>query len=106
MSLSKEAHKTHSQNIANANTPFYRRKQFKFQGALLNAMREGSAEAYSAVEGCLERPNNTSIRNNGNNVDIDMEIVDMSDNKMFYDSLVDIYSNRSKGIAHAIKGGR
>ena len=77
LDLHGASQKVHAQNIANVNTPNYRRRVFSFNKELRHAMDKGTAEAYTGIKGWVNRPNNTVVRNNGNNVDIDMEMVAM-----------------------------
>lgn len=93
-----------SQNIANVNTPYYRRRTFDFNEELRNALSRGDAESYDAVEGRIEKPNNTPVRNNGNNVDIDLEMVNMSQNSTSYQIYTQLYGKKMDMLRSAIKG--
>lgn len=104
MDLHAASHKVHAQNIANVNTPNYQRREFRFHKALRNAMEGGTAEHYKDIRGWVDRPNNTPIRNNGNNVDIDMEMASLSENNSFYEMYVQIYNKKTSMIKSAIKG--
>jgi flagellar basal-body rod protein FlgB len=95
----------HAQNIANVNTPNYRRREFKFEKSLRQAMQGGTAEHYQSVRGSVERPDNTAVRNNGNNVDIDMEMTSLQENASFYEIYTQIYQKRSQLVKSAIKMG-
>lgn len=95
-----------AQNIANVNTPKYRRREFKFETALKQAMREGRSKDYASIEGWVDRPNTTPVRNNGNNVDIDMEMVEMGENSQMYQVYSSLYAKKSGMTKAAIRGGR
>jgi flagellar basal-body rod protein FlgB len=105
MDLHTASHKVSAQNIANINTPNYHRREFKFSKALREAMGKGTASDYKNIRGWVDRPNNTAIRNNGNNVDIDMEMVSMRENAMMYQIYVDLYTKKAQMLHTAIKGG-
>lgn len=105
MDLHSASHKMHAQNIANVNTPNYRRGEFKFEKALRNAMEGGTASHYKSVRGWVDHPDNTPVRNNGNNVDIDMEMVSLQENASFYEIYTQIYQKRSNLVKAAIKMG-
>ncbi|SCA63067.1 Flagellar basal body rod protein FlgB [Chlamydiales bacterium SCGC AG-110-M15] len=105
LDLHSSRHRVHAQNIANVNTPNYRRREFKFNKALRNAMEGGTAAHYKSMQGWVDRPNNTPIRNNGNNVDIDMEMVSMQENSASYEIYSQLYTKRSQAVRSAIKGG-
>ncbi len=67
-------------------------------------MEGGTAADYRGIKGWVDKPNNTLIRNNGNNVDIDMEMVSMRETASMYETLTQIYSKRADGIKSAIRG--
>jgi flagellar basal-body rod protein FlgB len=105
LDLHSAKHKVSAQNIANVNTPNYRRREFKFSKALREAMAKGQASDYRNIRGFVDRPTNTAVRNNGNNVDIDMEMASMQENAMFYQIYTDLYTKKVKMLNTAIKGG-
>ena len=96
--------KVFSQNIANVNTPNYRRRTLNFKESLRDAMSKGTASAYANIQGHIEKPQNTPVRNNGNNVDIDLEMMNMDENKSFYKIYTTIYNNKSAMVKKAIRG--
>ncbi len=104
LDLQSARHRVFAQNVANVNTPNYRRREFKFEAALRDAMEGGTAAHYEGIRGWVDRPNNTPIRNNGNNVDIDMEMVSMRESASMYEALTQIYTKRANGIKAAIRG--
>jgi flagellar basal-body rod protein FlgB len=64
-------------NIANLNTPGYRRSDVRFEEALLKIIdTPGGArpEDLAKVEGEIYKPMNTPVERNGNDVNIDMEV--------------------------------
>ncbi len=95
-----------AQNVANVNTPNYRRRELRFDTALSQALGNGSAADYKAVKAHVARPNNTPIRNNGNNVAIDQEMMEMSKNALSYEIYGQLYTRKGQMIKSAIKGGR
>ena len=106
LDLHSARQRVHSQNIANVNTPNYKRREFKFESALRDAMEGGTANHYKGIRGWVDRPNNTAVRNNGNNVDIDMEMISMQENTSSYEMYTDIYNRRAQAIRSAIRGGK
>jgi flagellar basal-body rod protein FlgB len=102
MDLLSAKQRVHAQNIANVNTPNYRRRELRFDRALQQAMDKGTAEAYSTMQGWVDRPRNTPVRNNGNNVDIDLEMVAMGENSNLYEVYTDIYNRKSAMLKTAI----
>ena len=76
-------------NLANANTPGYRRVDVDFKGALTRAMRDGDSESVEAVEFSTEADPQT-LRADGNGVDVDVEAANMAKNGLEYEALVSV----------------
>jgi flagellar basal-body rod protein FlgB len=106
LSLHGARHRVLAQNIANVNTPNYRRREFRFDTALSQALQNGAAEDYRQIKGYVARPNTTPVRNNGNNVAIDEEMLDMGRNSLSYDVYGQLYTRKAQALKSAIKGGR
>lgn len=104
LDLHAAKHRVIAQNVANVNTPHYRRREFRFEGALRNAMAGGKATDYADVRGYVARPNTTPVRNNGNNVDIDSEMRALSGNSTTYQIYSELYTRKSRMVKGAIKG--
>lgn len=106
LDLTAARHRVISQNVANVNTPNYRRRVFKFEKALRNAMEGGTAEDYMEVKGWVDRPRNTPVRNNGNNVDIDREMFMLGENSAEYNVYSQLYNRKAQMLKSAIRGVR
>lgn len=104
MDLMSARQRVISQNVANANTPNYRRRTFNFDSALRDAMESGSAEAYSQIRGWVDRPNDTPVRNNGNNVDIDLEMENLNFVDLSHQIYTRLYNAKSQLVKSAISG--
>jgi flagellar basal-body rod protein FlgB len=90
-----------AQNIANVNTPGYRRKDVDFQSALQNAWNGGE----SAVEGASitsTTDNSTTMRADGNAVDIDAEASEQAKNGLTYEAVSQVMKVRINIIKSAI----
>ncbi|MCB1135886.1 MAG: flagellar basal body rod protein FlgB [Chlamydiia bacterium] len=98
--------RVHAQNVANVNTPNYKRREFKFETALKRALAGGRSQDYQEIEGWVDRPNNTPVRNNGNNVDIDMEMAEMQENNASYTIYTQLYNKKSQMVKAAIRGSK
>lgn len=105
LDLQAKSQKVISQNIANVNTPNYKRREFKFDKALHEALGKGNAYAYRDVTGWVDRPNTTPVRNNGNNVDVELEMVNMKETEMLYEIYSQVYNKKSSLVKKAINGG-
>lgn len=94
-------------NIANANTPLFKRSDVDFQSSLARALAAGESPA--ALQQLTFQPqvdNTSSIRQDGNNVDIDQEMSDLSANTVTYQALVAVSRSRLQMLATAIGTGQ
>jgi flagellar basal-body rod protein FlgB len=95
-------------NMANADTPGYRRvdvapdfeRQLKAQVAAGNVARNVGSLRPLLAEDAMAR----SLRPDGNNVEIERELLAMNRNAMEYDFLSDIVSGNLKRLKSAITG--
>ena len=80
-------------NVANANTPGYRRQDVDFHGALRSAMQGGEVEevAFTATTDSA-----AAMQADGNSVDIAVENANLAKNGLEYEALVAV---TSAGIA-------
>lgn len=92
----------HTTNIANASTPGYKRKYVLFEELLrenggrlkLKTTHEKHIDSHSrVVEPKVLVQNGTALRNDGNNVDLDLEFVRMVENGLRYQVLSRLISN-------------
>ncbi len=88
-------------NIANMNTPGYRRQDVQFQEVLAKAMETGQADP-ADLEPKIVTPGVTDVNDQGNDVDMDMEVGEMlktnAQYKMFVRMLVKEYQRMSEAI--------
>lgn len=110
-------------NIANVDTPYYKRSDVAFEEMLAQAMGgQGNAQAlpgkvtdarHIPINGSsmssLPMPqvvteNSTSINNNRNNVDIDKEMALMAENQLRYNLFVQQINHDVKMMRTAIEG--
>jgi len=112
-------HKVIANNIANINTPGYKRMEVSFEEELSAAAdagdnRRGMVRTHAGhllPRSDAFQPNrirtidNTSLRTDGNNVDIDAEMAAMTKNNIFYNTVAQRISGYYTNIISAIKGG-
>lgn len=100
-------------NIANLNTKGYKRKSVSFEETLSNSMDNISLKTNNErhinsgdVPGTIsvKEDNSSSITNDGNNVDVDLEMVDMASNNMLYESLITQLNSRMTMTKYVING--
>lgn len=107
-----------SNNIANVNTPGYKKSEVSFESMLQNAiagdklpMVKTNARHLPTQKNGIPNPEintvaNTSMRTDGNNVDIDVEMAELAKNSIYYNAVAQQLGNYFSGIKSAIKEGR
>ncbi len=100
-----------SQNIANVDTPGYKRKVVRFEEFLDNEMKtgrisQGKTNLSSNGMQITEDPTNSSYRSDGNNVDIEHEMALMAANSIRYNTLIQRMNGDFQKLKTVIRGGR
>ena len=119
-------HETIAHNLANVDTPGYKRSEVIFQDKLASALRQ-IEESSSSLRGARTDPAHipinepapletvkpgvvvraeTSLRPDGNNVDIDSEMTKLSQNMLVYQSLTQLVGSKLARLRTAISEGR
>lgn len=75
-------------NIANINTENYKVNQVEFESLLRKSARDGSSRDLTEVNPIVSKRTNTVVKENGNNVDLDMEMVNLAENALYYQALI------------------
>jgi flagellar basal-body rod protein FlgB len=94
-------------NLANANTPGFKRSDLDFHAALAQAFGgQGAAPASSTVAATQfeAAQDGGQMRADGNDVDVDSEMSKLAQNSLDYQSLVSAMSARVKILETAIRG--
>ena len=84
-------------NIANINTPNYKRKYVKFEETLNNVNKTGKIEVKTDTSG--------AVRTDGNNVDLESEKVNQAANTLMYNGLISL-TNSKLSMAKSVITGR
>lgn len=117
LSASSLRQKTISNNIANVNTPNFKRSEVVFEDILQQKMsgtqlalaqtneKHISTQSQSVVPS-INLVADNSFRTDGNNVDIDAEMANMAKNSIYYDALAQQLSRYFTSIKSAINEGR
>jgi flagellar basal-body rod protein FlgB len=90
-------------NLANVNTPGFKRSDVDFQASLASALSSG--DATGAVGSLAFRPqvdSATSMRADGNNVSADQELADMTENAIQYEALAAVQKSRLEWLRTAM----
>jgi len=109
-----------SQNIANYETPGYKRKYVDFENELQKALSEDSALTLKVnrdqhinntlslgkIQPNIQIDDSKSLRDDGNNVDPDMELVRMTQNTLKYNTLSRLMTYAIQRYETAIRGGK
>lgn len=124
ISASSLRHKVISDNIANVNTPEFKRSEVEFEGLLREAMNPTKKklpmtmtnEKHITGNATITSPTTVtaktrlvaenSFRTDGNNVDIDIEMANMAKNTIYYNAAVQQLNRYYSGLKTAINGGR
>lgn len=116
LSASATRHKLISNNIANVNTPRFKRSDLAFEDVLGETMTEAQSQLSRTNARHLEgRPtggfgpqivtdNTTSTRTDDNNVDIDIEMANMAKNTLYYQAVAQTLGKYYSDLLSAIKG--
>jgi flagellar basal-body rod protein FlgB len=106
-----------AQNMANVDTPGYKRKTVKFED-YLNGKDTVNIKARKTRSGHVDFPkggnditveteySELSTRLDGNNVDIEYEMAEMAKNSIRYDTLIQSLNNRLRRLQSVISEGR
>ena len=75
-------------NIANIQTPGYRRLDIKFEELLAKALESGSSVDMEEIEAQIFRPMNTPVNASGNDVSLDTEIGEIVKNSLRHETFI------------------
>lgn len=102
-----------SNNIANVDTPNYKRKDVEFESYLVASLEGANSSNLGSVLSGIELDglaattytdsSNLSYRLDGNNVDIDTENVELASNQLKYQALVNSISTEFSMIKSAMQ---
>ncbi len=76
----------HAGNLANQNTPGYKTRAVSFDDAFQAALADGDEAAAGKVEPSIIEPHATAVQADGNDVDVNAEIMDAAKNQTMYDA--------------------
>lgn len=110
-----------SNNIANVNTPGYKKQIVTFQEELEKSINQANnhlslkrtsekhltgREPVDQNMISISEINNTKLRNDGNNVDVDMELAALAENTLYFNSLIELLSSQLSLLRTSISEGR
>jgi flagellar basal-body rod protein FlgB len=97
-------HRVIGQNVANVNTPGYERQEVNFEDQLTKLLEAEKPADVSAMEFEVRRTPNLPERADGNNVDIDREMGEMTKNTTLFETYSQILATRLGMMRSAISG--
>jgi len=106
-----------SNNIANVDTPNYKRYDVSFESLLQSKLGQKRLELKATnhrhirtrlddLTPKIYRETGSSVRQDGNNVDIDKEMAKLAENALAYDILTEQIKTKFKLLSSAINEGR
>jgi flagellar basal-body rod protein FlgB len=116
LAASATRHKLISNNIANVNTPGFKRSDLPFEDVLTETMNQGQSQlSRTNARHIAGRPtggfgpqiitdSTTSVRTDNNNVDIDIEMANLAKNDIYYQSVAQTLGSYFSNLLSAIKG--
>lgn len=103
-------HRVIANNIANAETPGFTRSDAAFESDLKAALQAGGtqtvAKRLADVRATVRLDNQSPSRPDGNNVNIDAEIADLTKNSLSYRAATTLMDLKSAILRYAITEGR
>lgn len=119
LDVASARHTVIASNIANIDTPGYTAKVINFQDAFQGALNGGGLGMKRSVEKHLsgmasagsmsayvKDQVNNSMRNDGNNVNIDTEMMALSQNNILYNMAAQLIGSQFNSLKYAISEGR
>lgn len=92
-----------AQNLANANTPGYQRKDVDFESSLQAALANG--QNLDSLQFSVQTDPSAPMQPDGNSVDVDAESAKLAENGLDYESLVTVAKTRLEILQSAMGAG-
>ncbi len=93
-------------NLANLNTPGYKRQDLDFGITLDEEMGKSSRLEQFRQERMARQTEGTSIRLDGNNVDLEREVFAIAETELRFQALTDMTSKYFSGLKSVIREGK
>ncbi|MHB8926057.1 MAG: flagellar basal body rod protein FlgB [Bacillota bacterium] len=93
-------------NLANVDTPGFKRSDVSFEGILEEETQRAGRLGNQEWKPGTVVDNHTSMRQDGNNVDIDAEMTNLAENSIYYNALVRQLTSQFAMLRSAITEGR
>lgn len=109
LDVSAIKHKVIANNIANINTPGYKRMEVSFADQLEKVIKNTSMNKFDTLQPKVviaEKDRNETVRNDGNNVDMDKEISSLLKNTLSYNTYSQLLAKKMELVKSAIENSR
>lgn len=109
LDVSAIKHKVIANNIANINTPGYKRMEVSFADQLEKVIKNTSMNKLDTLQPKVviaEKDRNETVRNDGNNVDMDKEISSLLKNTLSYNTYSQLLAKKMELVKSAIENSR
>ncbi len=96
-------------NLANVNTPGYKRLDVEFDGVLAKAIdsaRAGERSALDSLRPGISTDDAVAVRADGNSVDVDQEMAFLAENNIRYNALIQLSQSKLSTLKYVISDGR
>jgi len=94
--------KTIANNVANLDTPGYRKVDVKFKELLAKALDSSEDVDLSEVEAQIYQPKKTEVKSNGNDVSLEVEVGEMVKNTLHHKTYIRLLQKKYRQIELAI----
>lgn len=97
-------HRVLAQNVANVNTPGYRRIDVRFEEALAEQLRTPTGLSVNQLQPDVVEDQITPARADGNNVEIDLEMMRLNKNTLLGNTYLQLLSTKLAMMKRAVSG--
>jgi flagellar basal-body rod protein FlgB len=104
LNTAQTRHQVISRNVANVNTPGYKRQEVDFRDLLAKVLAGGDGNNLGEVRTRVVEQGGLPERADGNNVDMDIEMGQLSKNALMYQTYAQVLSSNLAMMRSAIMG--
>lgn len=105
MDRATERHSALTANLANVNTPGYKRRDVDF-GIVLEGEMKRPSHLEQWRQASAQRTSSGSIQANGNSVNLEQEVMALAETELRYQMLTDMTASYFRNLKNVIKEGR
>ncbi|MDN3513482.1 MAG: flagellar basal body rod protein FlgB [Candidatus Brocadia sp.] len=109
LDVSALKHKVIANNIANINTPGYKKMEVSFAGQLEKTIKDTSVNKIDKMQPKIvisKDGTDGAVRNDGNNVDMDKEVASLMKNTLSYNIYTQLLAKKMELLKSAIENSR